>query len=155
MFYYKIILSNSNDWINNELLDEIGVMMNIWSDSYVQYEKTGINTFSHKSNYGMVYNFGYMIDEEEIFRQRFRLVEFIKTNKINIHFHYSLEQKPILEKMIDLSNKTYKERLIDFYLLYNQLKINDVEPILLRYSNNIELLFCRLKKQYSSKLEIF
>lgn len=43
--------------------------------------------------------------------------------------------------MLDLSNKTYKERMTNFYVSHNPSKINDIDMILSKYSNNIESLF--------------
>jgi hypothetical protein len=112
---------------------------------------------SDGNNNLMIFNFSYMVSEEEKIKQRFRLVEFIKKkNKIYIHFYFSYEQQQqIIEKMIDLSNKTYKEKIIDLYVKYNCSKLDNIDSILSKYSTDIELLFCKLKKQYKSKLEIF
>lgn len=151
--YYKIILSNSYDWIQNELINELDCILHCWSYSLIK--KTGLITTTFKNHNVMIYDFGCMISEEEKFKQRFRLVEFIKKHKTYIHFHFSLEQEQIIEKMLDLSNKSYGERIIDFYILHNYSKLEDIDSILSKYSNNMELLFCKLKKQYKSRLEIF
>jgi hypothetical protein len=150
--YYKIIISNSNNWIEDELLYEMNF---IFITSHQEFKKTGFIYIKHKNNYLIIYNFSYIISEEDKFKQRLRLVEFIKKHKTYIHFHFCPEQKQIIKKMLNLSNKTYKERLIDFYVLHNSSKLEDIDSILYKYSNNIELLFCKLKKQYKSKLEIF
>ena len=93
--------------------------------------------------------------EEDKFKQKLKLVEFIKNHKSYIHFHFSLEQEQFIDKILYLSNKTYKERLIDFYVLHNSSKLEEIDSILSKYSNNVESLFWKLKKQYKAKVEIF
>ncbi len=84
--YYKIIISNDNDWIEDELLHEINLVF--LNSSNIEFKKTGFRYIKHKNNNLMIYNFSYMINEDEKFKQRFKLVEFIKKNKAYIHLYF-------------------------------------------------------------------
>lgn len=144
--YYKIFLSNSFNWIQNEIFNELGGVI-IQNDIY--YET------NLKSNH-IIINCYDSINDDYKFILRFRIVDLIKKNKLYVHLHFSFEQTLIVEKIILLSNKTYKERIIDFYKIYNPSKnIDDIEMTLSKYETNIELLFVKLKKQYNCLLEIF
>ena len=144
--YYKIFLSNSFSWIQNEIFNELGAVI-IQNDIY--YET------NLKSNH-IIINCYDSINDDYKFILRFRIVDLIKKNKLYVHLHFSFEQTLIVEKIILLSNKTYKERIIDFYKIYNPSKnIDDIEMTLSKYETNIELLFVKLKKQYNCFLEIF
>ena len=144
--YYKIFLSNSFSWIQNEIFNELGGVI-IKNDIY--YET------NLKSNH-IIINCYDSINDDYKFILRFRIVDLIKKNKLYVHLHFSFEQTLIVEKIILLSNKTYKERIIDFYKIYNPSKnIDDIEMTLSKYETNIELLFVKLKKQYNCLLEIF
>lgn len=144
--YYKLFLSNSIDWIHNEIFNELGAIAINNNNNYNVILKT---------NHIIVNCYGLM-NEEEQFISRFRIIEIIKKNKLYIHLHFTEEQISIIEKILSLCDKTYKERIINFYKIHNPKKnIDDIDSILIKYDTNMELLFLRLKKQYNSILDIF